>query len=226
MVVDWYTITTQALQNLWLGFLNFIPALIGAIIVFVIGWFIALGIGRLVSEILVRLRFNKLFEKSDWQEALAKADLKVDPAGFIGAIVKWVLVIVFLLAAVEILGFVQFADLLKRVLGYLDNVIIAALIFVVAVIVADILEKIVVAAVQRIRVGYAHLAGAIVKWAIWIFAILIILHQLGIAPPLIQILFTGLIATLVIGLGLAFGLGGKDVAREVLEDLRRRVKRE
>ena len=224
MVFDWAYVTIQALQNLWQAFLNFIPVLLGAIIVFVIGWFISVGIGKLVTEILKRIKFNQIFEKGNWDEALAKAGIKVDASGFIGAIVKWVLVIVFLLAAVEILGFVQFANFLQNVLAYLPNVIVAALIFVVTVIVVDIVEKIVRVSVERIKVGFGAMVSAIIKWSIWIFAILAILYQLGVAKPFMETLFTGLVAMLVISLGIAFGLGGKDVAAEILQDLKKKLK--
>ena len=165
-----------------------------------------------------------MFEKGVWKEALEKAEFKIDASGFIGQIVKWVFVIVFLMAAVEILGLTQFAGFLKNVLAYLPNVIVAAFILVVAVIVADFLEKIVRAAVESVRVGYGHLVGIIVKWSIWIFAILAILLQLKIAPSLIQILFTGLVAGLVISGGIAFGLGGKEIAAGILQDLHRKFK--
>ena len=224
MILDWYTVTIQALQSLWQRFLILFPRIIGAIIIFLIGWFIAIGIGKLVSEILKRLQFNRIFEKGAWKTALEKAELKADAAGFIGAIVKWVLVIVFLLAAVEILGLVEFAGFLTNVLGYLPNVIVAALIFVVAVIIADILEKVVRATVEGIKVGYGGVVGAIVRWSIWIFAILAILIQLQIATQLILTLFTGFVALLTIAGGIAFGLGGKDVAAEALEGLKKRLK--
>ena len=224
MFIDWYHVTIQALQSLWYGFLNFIPLLVGAIIIFIIGWFVSVGVGKLITEILKKIKFNQVFDRGGWKNALEKAEIKVDPSGFIGAIVKWILVIVFLLAAVEILGLVQFADFLKSVLAYLPNVIVAALIFVVTVIVVDIVEKIVRAAVESVKVGYGAMVSAIVKWSIWIFAILAILHQLGIARPFMETLFTGLIAMLVISLGIAFGLGGKDVAAEILHDLRKKLK--
>ncbi len=224
MVLSWADATIQALQNLWYGFLNFIPLLIGAIVIFVIGWFIALGVGKIVAEILKKLKFNQVFSKAGWERALEKAEIKVDVAGFIGAIVKWILVIVFLLAAVEILGLIEFADFLKNVLAYLPNVIVAVLIFVVTVIVVDIVEKIVRATVESIKVGYGQVVSAIVKWSIWIFALLAILHQLGIARPFMEVLFTGLVAMLVISLGIAFGLGGKEVAAEILHDLRKKLK--
>jgi hypothetical protein len=224
MVADWASVTIEALQDLWYGFLNFIPSLIGAIIVFVIGWFLAVGVGRLVSEVLRKLRFNRIFQKGSWKEALEKAEFKVDASEFVGVVIKWILVIVFLLAAVEILGLTEFAGFLTAVLGYLPNVLVAVFIFVAAVIIADIMEKIVRATVESIKVGYGNLIGVIIRWSIWIFAILAILIQLGVAPSLINTLFAGLVGIIVISAGLAFGLGGKEIATEVLRDLYRKLK--
>lgn len=224
MLQEWSNITLAALQNIWQGFLSFVPSLIGALVIFVIGWMISAAVGRLVAEILKRLKFNQLFERGNWDEALAKAGIKVDVSAFIGAIVKWILVIVFLLAAVEILGFVQLADFIQKILAYLPNVVVAALIFVVTVIVVDIVEKVVRATVEGIKVGYGKIVSEIIKWSIWVFALLAILHQLGIAKPFMETLFSGIVAMLVISLGLAFGLGGKEVAGEMLQDLRKKLK--
>lgn len=224
MIIDWYSITRGALQDLLQGLLKFIPALIGAILIFVIGWFISIGIGKLIAEILKKLRFNQIFAKGAWKEALEKAEVKVDAAGFVGAIIKWVLVIVFLMAAVEILGLSGFAGFLGNILRYLPNVIVAVFIFVAAVVIADLVEKVVRAAVESIRIGYGHLVGVIVRWSIWIFALLAILVQLRVAPQLIQTLFTGFVGLVVIAGGIAFGLGGKEIAGEVLRDLYKKLK--
>lgn len=221
---SWYIITLESLQALWQNFLEFIPKLIGALIVIIIGWFIAIAVGKLVTEILKRIKFDKIFERGIWKQALARAKWKVDPSGFIGGIVKWVLFITVLVAAIEILGFSQFAVFISKIAAWLPNVIVAAAIFVVAVIIADYLPKIIRAGAEGMRVSYSHLLEKIVKWAIWVFAILAILIQLGIAKELIMTLFTGFVAFLVIAGGLAFGLGGKDVAGEVLRDLKGKLK--
>jgi len=223
MVVDWYSITLQALQNTWQGFLNFIPNLIGAIIVFIIGYFIALGIGKIVAEVLTRLKFNKIFERMGWREALEKAELRVDPSEFIGAIFKWILVIVFLLIAVEILGFPQFAVLLNKLVGWLPNLIVAIAILLVAIILADILDKVIRASVQKIGVKYVGVLGGMVRWAIYIFAGLAILVQLGVAQALINSLIMAFFGMIALAFGLSFGLGGKDAASQIIEDLRKKI---
>lgn len=219
IVTNWLDTTIVALKNLWLGFIEFIPSLIGALIVFIIGWVIALAIGKLVAEILKKVRLNQIFEKGGWKSALEKADIKVDASDFIGSIFKWVLMIAFLAASIEILGFNQLTLFLTAdVLPYLPNVIVAAFIFVVAVVIADILEKVVRATVEGIKVGYGSMVGAIVKWSILVFAILTILYQLGIGAVFMADLFKGIVAMIVIAVGLAFGLGGKEVAAEIIRD--------
>ena len=211
------------LQNFWQWLLVFVPSLVGALVVFLIGWAVASIVAKIISEILVRIGFNKIFDKTGWNEAFAKAELKINPAEFIGGIVKLTLIIVFLMPAVEILHLSEFAIFLKGVIAYLPNVFVAAFILAVAVMIADVVEKIVVASVEKAKVGYSGFAGAIVRWAIWVFAILAILNQLGIAKFLVETLFTGLVGVLVLSFGLAFGLGGKDVAAELLQDLKRKL---
>jgi len=224
MVQDWSSITLEALQNFWQGFINFLPLLIGSLVVFLVGWFISVWIGKLVAEVLKRLRLDKIFEKTGWQQAFEKAELKVSVSDFIGGLIKWMLVIVFLLAAVEILGLGQFAAFLKAIVSWLPNLVVAAAIFVVAVIIADFTERLIKAIVGKMEIGYTRLLGAIVRYSIWIFAFLAILSQLGVATEIIQILVGGFVALLVISSGIAFGLGGKDLARDILENLRTKLR--
>ncbi len=192
--------------------------------VLIVGWFVAVGVGKVVAELLKRVKFNQLFEKGVWKDALVKAELKVDASVFAGAICKWILVVVFLMASVEILGLRQFASFLSSILDYIPNVFVAVLIFVVTVIIADIAEKLIRAGIESTKVGYGHLAGSIAKWSIWVFALLAILIQLGVATFLLQTLFTGFVVMLAIAGGLAFGLGGKDVAAEMLQCLKKKLK--
>lgn len=224
MFIDWADVVTTALEDLGRGFIVFLPKLIGALIIFLVGWVVAVAVGKVVAEILRKLRFNKIFEKGAWRTALERAEFKVDASGFIGAIFKWVLVIVFLSAAVEILGMAQFAAFLNEILAYLPRVVMAALIFVVTVIIADIVEKVVRAAVEGTRVGYGAAVSAVVKWSIWIFAVFVILDQLLDQKAIILTLMQGIIGLIVLAGGIAFGLGGKEVAAEMWQDLKRKIK--
>lgn len=221
---DWsLTIIQPFLQDL----VGFVAKLVLAIVVFVIGYLIAVGIGKIVAEILKSVRFNKLFDKEGWHHALQRANVDVNPSEFIGAICKWVFVIVSLLVAVDILKLSQFGGVLTQVLNYLPNVVVAALIFVVAVIISDIIEKVIRVGVERMHIGHGYLAASIVRWAIWIFTLFLILEQLLPNSLLIQTLYMaivwGIVGSLGLGVAIAIGLGGKDAAAEVINDMKEKV---
>lgn len=224
IIQTWSEVTLNALKDLWRGFIEFIPALIGALIIFIIGWFISVWIGKLVAGILKKIRIDRIFESPKWQQAFEEAGLKVGVSEFLGSLIKWILIIVFLLIAVQILGLHEFALFLEKIVNWLPNLIIAAAIFVVAVIIADYAEKLIKAIVGKMEVGYTKFLGISVKVAIWVLAIIAIFSQLGVAADIIQILTTGVIALIVITLGLAFGLGGKDLAKEILDNLKRKIR--
>ena len=225
MIEDWSGITLLSLQEFWHGFLGFMPNLIGAIIVLLIGWFIADWVGKLVTEILKKLKFDKIFERTKWQDALEKADFKVSVSYFIGELTQWILMIVFLLASVEILGSYQLAVFLNKIINWLPNLIVAVSIFVITVIIAEFARKIVRAVVEKAGIAHAKFVASIVQASIWIFAIFAILTQLNIAKGLVEILFTGIRGLLVISGGIAFGLGGKDLAKDILEGLRGKLRK-
>lgn len=226
MIEQWSLMFEKAFETIGEQFIEIVPNLIFAIFIFVGGWIVSVGIGKLVAGLLKRLKFNEVFEKGGLQGVLEKADIKVNASDFIGAIFKWVFVVMSLLIAVDILNLEKFSVLLLEVLGYVPNVIVAVLIFIVTVVVVDIVEKLVRVAVEGVKVGSGHLVSMIVKYSIWIFAILIILHQLEVAENFIETLFSGIIGLLVISFGLAFGLGGKEVAAEILVDLKKKIKGE
>lgn len=221
---EWSLLTIQPFLQ-WL--VTAVAKLILSIIVFVIGYLISVGIGRIVIEILKSVKFNKLFDKEGWHRALQKANVDVDPSEFIGAIVKWVFVIVSLLVAVDILGLAQFGGILAQVLSYLPNVVAASLIFVVAVIISDVVEKVMRVTVERMRVKHSYLASSIVKWAIWVFTVFLILEQLLPNSDLVKTLYMaivwGIVGTLALGAAIAIGLGGKDAASEVIMDMKRKI---
>jgi len=223
VVENWSTITLRALLSTWESFLLFLPKMVGALIVFLIGWFISVGFAKLIAEILKKLKFDKVFERAGWKEAFEKAEVKVHPSEFMGAICKWILVIVFLLASVEILGFVQLASFVSDVVSWLPNLIVAIIIFVVAIILTDIIEKLIRTSIKKLDIGYAGFLGTAAKFSIYIFAILAMLLQLGITPTIIQTLVTGFVGMISLAFGLAFGLGGKDAAADFIEELKKKL---
>ncbi|MFC1756697.1 hypothetical protein ACFLZC_00860 [Patescibacteria group bacterium] len=220
----WSDVLLASFQSLWMGVVAFAPKLILAIIVFIAGWIIASTLGRLAGQIIGFFKVDKVLQKTGIEGPLARSGLRLNSGLFIGDLVKWFFLIVFLVASVDILGLDQVNAFLRDVvLLYLPNVIVAALILLAAALLADASQKVVVSSAKAAKLGSAHFLGGMTKWAVWVFAFLAALYQLGIAGPLVQTLFTGFIAMLSIAGGLAFGLGGKDAASKTIERLRRDV---
>lgn len=191
-----------------------------AILIVLVGWLVSGGIGQLVTALLNKFKLNQILKRMGWEESLARAEIRLDAPKFFGEIVKWCFVIIFLMVACEVINLPQFSEFLGQVIAYLPNLLVAALIFVVAVFLADFSYRIVVASSEKAKISYSKLLGSGIRWAIWVFAILAILLQLGITPDIVRALIYGMIAMITIATGLAFGLGGKDLAAEILKELK------
>lgn len=220
----WGDVIVVSLQQVWASVANFVPLLISALIVFVVGWIVAVALGKLVAQLIKALRIDQLLEKLAFEKALERAGMKLDSGSFIGGLVRWFLIIAFLLAAANILGLNQVSDFLRDVLLYIPNVVVAALILVIAALIADIVERVMRGAVEAMGHRGA-LVGVVARWSIWIFAFTAVLLQLGIAVTLVQTLVTGLVAAIAIAVGISFGLGGKDAAAAFLDKVRSELKK-
>jgi small-conductance mechanosensitive channel len=209
---------TQSLQGTWYGVVGFVPELVIAIIIFAIGWVLAALIERLIEGIFKTFKVDTALKSAGLEDVIERSGHKLNSGRFVGALVKWFVIVVFLIASFDVLGLTQVNLFLRDVvLSYLPQVIIAVLILMISVVIADAVHRIVIASARAAHIKSAVLLGKIAQWAIWIFAILTALFHLGIAPALIQTLFMGVVVALALASGLAFGLGGKDVAARLLE---------
>lgn len=220
----WSTVLARSFQEIWIGVASFVPNLIVAIIIFVIGWVIAVLLGRVVAQFISALKVDNALRSAGVADIVGRAGFRLDSGRFLGELVKWFIIVIFLVATLDILGLNQVNAFLQNVvLAYLPQVIAAALILLIAAIIADAMQKLVVGAAKATQVEASAFLGGLTKWAIWVFAILIALSQLGIADFFAQTLFTGVVVALAIAFGLAFGLGGQDTAGRMLERLRKDV---
>jgi hypothetical protein len=209
---------------IWQNLTEFPPPIFWAGLVLFLGIFIAKWLGQISVVFLNKIKLNQVLKRMGWEEALLKIDTRLNAPKFFGEIVKWFFIIVVLMVSFEILGLVQFSQFLGKVIGYYPNIFIAALIFLVAVFLADFSQKIVVGTLEKEKITYSRFVGKWISWAIWLFAILAILYQLQITPSLILVIIIGMAATISIALGIAFGLGGKDLAAKILKELEEKLK--
>lgn len=217
----WGEVLTLSFQNLWVGVVNFVPNLVVAIVILALGWLVGALLGRAIAQVIRSVKVDEGLRRAGLESFLHRGGVRLDSGAFIGALVKWFVVVMFLIAALDVLGLSQVNLFLQEVvLGYLPRVLAAALVLLVAGVIGDVTGRVVVTAARTAGVHSAHFAGAIAKWAIWIFAILVALSQLGIAAAFSQTLFTGIVIALSLALGLSFGLGGQEAAGRFIERLR------
>lgn len=199
-----------------------LPSFIGAIVVILIGWVIASGIGKLIQKLLKVIKVNEAFEKLGMTKEKVGG---LEAARVGGLVVKWFLFIIFFMAGMEILRLTQVTDFLKQVIYYFPNIIVAVLMILVGAVVGNFLYDLVKRTVtaSKLPTELAGFLGSLSKWSVLIFACLAALVQLKVASELIKILFTGIVAMIVIAGGLAFGLGGREHAKNILDILRRSI---
>jgi len=218
--VTWGDVFNASLQDLWWGFIQFAPKLIVAIIFFIIGWILGSLVAKAFEHVVNALKVDKLFQSIGADDLFRKAGMNLNTGYFIGQIVKWFIIIVFLLPSLNLVGLDYISSFLKDdVLGFLPRVIVAAFILIIATVVAEALEKAVVAGSKALNLRSANMLGTISKYAVWVFAFIIALGQLGVAPAYMQILFAGIIGMIAIAGALAFGLGAKDAAGRFVSKL-------
>lgn len=210
--------------DLWYVVLQYVPQILAAFVVFIIGWIIAVVLYRLIIELAKILHVDDVMKTAGVTEAVKDAGFKLDTGRFLGTLVMWFVVLGFLGASLEILGLTSVTIVLEQVvLLYLPNVIIAVLIIILAAAVAEIVGNVVAGSARATGSRHGNFAGTIAKWSIWIFAIMIALSKLGIGSDFIQTLFTGFVIAASLAFGLAFGLGGKDAAQRAIEHVRSEI---
>jgi len=211
----------ESLFGLWESIVGYMPNLFGAIIVFFAGVAIAVVMRKIVVRGIALLKIDEAIDKFEVKASLEKFGIKLHVGELIGWIFKWFFIIVALIAATDILGWYQVTDYLKQVVIFVPNVIIAIIILLAGILLGNFVRNIVKSAVNAARLASADFLAGIAKWSILVFSFMAAMVQLNIAPDLIRVLFTGLVAMMALAGGLAFGLGGKDHASRLLDQLRR-----
>jgi small-conductance mechanosensitive channel len=224
-VRDWGEAVTTSFAQAFSLLLAAIPRIIGFLIIVAIGWFIATLIAKAVAALLRGIRFNDMAERSGFAGFVANTGVQGDSSGFVADIAKWFVRLITLVVGFDALGLPAVSDVFRLILLWLPNLAVAVAVLILGGLAANWLAGLVRGATAKGELGNPDLLAGIVRVAVWAFAIVIALNQIGIARDLVNILFMATVGAVALALGLAFGIGGRDTAAEVVRDWYERSRR-
>ena len=215
-VSDWgQALMTSLAASLAIMF-SAIPKIIGFALILAVGWFVAGLVAKLAAAVLRKIKVDELAERAGFADFIQKMGVKCDAAGFLAGIAKWFMRLVVLVVAFDALGLPAVSDVLRSVLLWLPNLAVAIAVLIIGGLAAKAVSKLLKGSLAKAGIGNPEVMAAIASVAVWAFAIIIAANQIGIAQTLVNTLFMGTVAMLVLALGLAFGLGAKDTAGQIV----------
>jgi hypothetical protein len=217
--------TADTIRGSLAGALNAVlaalPRILGFAIVLVAGWLVSSLLARGVAVVLQAVRFNDLARRSGFAGFVQKMGVRHDAATVIAGVVKWFVRLITLVVAFDLLGLPAVSVVLQQLLLWLPNLIVALVVLVIGGLAANALSQLVRGATAEAGFSNPDMLAAVTRVAVWSFAIVVAVNQLGIATTLINTLLVGVVGALALAAGLAFGLGGRDRAAEILDQLGR-----
>ncbi len=217
---NWGGAVVNSLTDLGQRLVDFLPALVGALVVFLAGWIIAAAIGKVLKKFLQTIQIDKAVAKIGWDGKFSGSDMNLSISALLSGLVEWFLILVFVMAAADILGLSEVTTFLNSILLYIPNVIVAVVILAVVFLFGNFVYNVVKGSTRAAGVMSATFLAKISKWSIIIFGIFAALIQLGVASSLVSTIFIGIVAMLALAGGLAFGLGGREEAALILRKIR------
>src|SRR4051794_14207766 len=216
VVTDWGTAIMSSVATALALLLAGIPKIIGFLVIVAIGWLIASALAGAVAALLRAVKFNDLAQRAGLSAFVQNMGVRTDAAGFLANIAKWFVRLIVLVVAFDALGLPAVSNVLQQLLLWLPNLVVALVVLVIAGLAANALASLVRGATGEAGLGSPDFLANLARVAVWVFGVVIAVNQLGIATTLVNTLFMGFVGALALALGLAFGLGGRDTAAEIV----------
>jgi hypothetical protein len=214
----WGAALTTSLATALSLFLGAIPRIIGFLVIIIIGWLISGALAAGVAALLRAIKFNVLAQNSGIQGFIHSMGLRTDPSGLLANIVKWFVRLIVLVVAFDALGLPAVSQVLQQFLLWIPNLVVAVVVLVIAGLAANALSNLIRGATAQAGFDNPDLLATIARVAVWAFGIVVAVNQIGIAQELVNTLFMGFIGALALAAGLAFGLGGRDTAGQIVQN--------
>ena len=215
---QWSAAVVASLTTALSLFLGAIPRIIGFLVILVIGWFISGVLASAVAALLRAVRFNELAQRSGFSGFVNNMGVRTDASGLLANIAKWFVRLVVLVVAFDALGLPAVSAVLQQFLLWIPNLVVAVVVLVIAGLAANALRNLVRGSTAQAGLGNPDLLATIARVAVWGFGIVVAVNQIGVAQTLVNTLFMGLIGALALAAGLAFGLGGRETAAQIVQD--------
>jgi hypothetical protein len=217
-VRDFSEATLTSLAAAMALFFAAIPKIIGFLAIIIIGWIVASLIARAIAAVLRSIRFNELAVQSGFSGFIQNTGMQTDAAGAIALTAKWFVRLIALVVAFDALGLPAVSDVLRQLLLWIPNLVVGIVVLVIGGLAANALANLIRGATAQGGFSHPDLLATVAKVAVWAFAIVIAVNQIGIAETLVNTLFMAVVGAVAIALGLAFGLGGRDTAAKIVQD--------
>ena len=202
---------TEALQN----FLGFLPALVGALLILILGWIVSGLIAGLVERGLKAIGFERAAQSTGISGFIQRSGSSWTASAIVAEIVKWFIRLLAIQAAASVLGLTQISQIVNAIMLWLPNLVVAIVIVVIGALIAKFVSGVVRGSTSQMGFTNPDLLASLAYYAILVFAVMAAVDQLGIAETVVNTVFIGLVAMVVLAAGLAFGLGGQQTAAQI-----------
>lgn len=210
--------TNSVIYNFWIKFVNYLPDFFGGLLILIVGYIVSVLVKKLLLTILKFFRIDALLNKTN---LITQKEVKLWEE-IVVELIRWTIILLFLIPTLETWGLSRATIVLNQFLFYIPNVIVSVIIGFVGIVISNLAAHLVKQGAKSAGEPAAHTLAVFVRSTILFFSVLIMLNQLGVAQDIIRIFFTGLVAMLALAGGLAFGLGGKDTAKEILDLIKKK----
>lgn len=221
-VTEWSAALMTSLAGAMALFFSAIPKVLGFLVILIVGWLIASLVEKGVAALLRTVRFNELSQRAGLADFVSRMGTNTDSSGLLAAVVKWFIRLIALVVAFDALGLPAVSQVLREFLLWLPNVVVAMVVLVIGGLLARALGNVVRGAVAKSALGDPDVLARVAGGLVWAFAIVVAVNQIGIATALVNTLFMAVVGAIALALGLAFGLGGRETAGELVRDWYRR----
>lgn len=221
-VTEWSAALMTSLVGAMALFFSAIPKVLGFLVILIVGWLIASLVEKGVAALLRTVKFNELSQRAGLADFVGRMGTNTDSSGFLAAVAKWFIRLIALVVAFDALGLPAVSQVLREFLLWLPNVVVAMVMLVIGGLLARALSIVVRGAVAKSALGDPEVLARVAGGFVWAFAIVVAVNQIGIATALVNTLFMAVVGAIALALGLAFGLGGRETAGELVRDWYRR----